>query len=332
MQNLFKFKNIEAFYLLFLIPILILVYVLVERRSKSGYLYSNTSFFKEHKSSLITVIAHLSIVLFLIGLVFLIIALARPQKVTTSKDIETYGVDIVIAFDISTSMKAIDFKPKNRFFVARDVIGKFIKKRKNDRISLVVFAGEAFTKCPLTIDKRMLIKMLYSVKMGVLKDGTAIGDALGLSVKRLLKSKAKSKIIILVTDGDNNSGVIEPGVAAEIAKENGIKVYTIGVGTKGGGLVPVGKDMFGNIQYAKTGEIDEGLLMKIAEKTNGIYQRARSKKELQEIYDYIDKNEKSVIKIKNYRYVTEQFYLYLLIGAVFAGLGFLVNLLIKRVE
>ena len=332
MEEFFEFKNLEALYLLGLIPILVLVYVLVERKSKSGYLYSDTSFFKQYKSNLIPIIAHLPIVLFLVGLGFLVVALARPQKITTSKDIETYGVDIVIAFDVSTSMKAIDFKPKNRFVVARDVVGKFIQKRENDRISLVVFAGEAFTKCPLTVDKRMLKEMLYTVKMGVLQDGTAIGDALGLSVKRLQKSNATSKIIILVTDGDNNSGVIEPEVAADIAKENGIKIYTIGVGTKGGGLVPMGKDMFGNMQYAKTGEIDEELLLGIAEKTSGVYQRAKSKKELQEVYDYIDEHEKSVIKVKNYRDIEEQFYIYLLIGSFIAGLGFLINLLIKRVE
>ncbi len=332
MTEFSEFKNIEAFYLLILVPIMLFVYIWAERKSKSGYLYSDTSFFKEYRSRLITFVAHLPIALFLFAIVFLIFALARPQKVTTSKDVETYGVDIVIAFDVSTSMQAIDFKPKNRFFVARDVISKFIKKRENDRISLVVFAGEAYTKCPLTMDKDMLEDMLYSVEMGVLQDGTAIGDAIGLSVKRLQKSHAKSKIIILVTDGDNNAGVIDPKISAEIAKESGIKVYTIGVGTKGGGLVPIGKDAFGQVQYAKTGEIDEELLMNIASKTNAVYQRAKSKQELQDIYDYIDKNEKSVIKVKHYRNVEEMFYIYLLLGAVLAGAGFVINLLIKRVE
>jgi len=204
----------------------------------------------------------------LTGLIF---ALARPQlRATESEDLSVEGIDVVLALDVSTSMKAADFKPKNRLNVAKKVISEFIEKRKNDRLGLVVFAGEAFTQAPLTLDYPVLMDVLNQIRMGVIEDGTAIGDAIAVSLNRLQSSQAKSRVIILVTDGDSNAGNISPVQAASMAQEMGVKVYTIMVGKGGAVPYPAGRDMWGRISYQQVEiPVNPELLEEISKVTGG---------------------------------------------------------------
>jgi Ca-activated chloride channel family protein len=235
------------------------------------------------------------------ALVLLFMALARPEKVAGEKEYQTTGVDIVIALDLSGSMLAEDFRPENRFAVARQEAIKFIRGRENDRIGLVVFARKAFTQCPLTLDYDVLIRLLEDVQIGMIADGTAIGMGLASAVNRLRDSDAKSKVVILITDGENNAGNIDPITAAELAKTFGIKVYTIGVGR--GGLVPFPVDdpLFGKRYVQAEVEIDEMTLKRIADITGGLFFRARDPQSLAEIYEKINELEKSEVKVKEYR-------------------------------
>ncbi len=324
-----EFKDPYYFFLLLFVLLIILINFYYEKRSFNGFL----EFFQITKITKIKLFQaffyYTPFILYLISLIFFIIALARPRSVNIEKEVITYGVDIIIALDASSSMKAIDFKPKNRFYVAKKVIKDFIKKRKNDRIGIVVFSREAYTKCPLTTDKDVLLKMVDDIKIGILDDGTAIGDGIAVSIKRLENSKAKSKVIILVTDGVNNSGMVDPITAAKLAKEKGIKIYTIGVGKRGGGIVPV-KTPFG-ITYYNVGEVDEKLLIKIADITGGLYFRATSSKELEEIYKKIDQLEKSKIEQKMYKTYEEKFYIPLLVGFILFLFGFLIDKFIIKI-
>ncbi len=254
-----------------------------------------------------------------------IAALARPRVKAKEIIIHREGVDIVIAFDISTSMKAADFKPKDRFTVAKETIKQFIKGRKNDRIGLVVFAGEAYTQVPLTSDFSIILNVLDSIKMGVIEDGTAIGNALALAVNRLRDSKAKSKVVVLLTDGDNNRGNIDPKEAAKLAKEYGIKVYTIQVGK--GGLVdyPVDAGMFGTVYQKVEIPVNPALLKEIAKTTGGKYFVATDASALKRIFKHIDSLEKSPLPEPDFVLYTEK-YAYFLLPAfllllldVFAG-------------
>lgn len=229
----------------------------------------------------------------ILALVLGIIALSRPQSTSKLREIQTEGIDIVITLDISGSMLAEDFRP-NRLEAAKRITEKFIDARENDRIGLVIFSARSFTQCPLTIDHSVLKNLLKQIKSGLIEDGTAIGMGLATAVDRLRNSKAKSKVIILLTDGVNNSGIISPLTASDLAKSMGIKVYSIGVGTRGKAPYPM-QTPFG-IQYVNMDvEIDEALLQNISRSTGGKYFRATNNKSLEEIYTEIDKMEKTKI-------------------------------------
>ncbi|MBN2399224.1 MAG: VWA domain-containing protein [Candidatus Aminicenantes bacterium] len=250
------------------------------------------------------------------SLLLCILALARPQWLNTYQLEEQKGMDILLALDISGSMAAVDFKPKNRLEVAKEVIATFIEKRKNDRLGLVIFAATSYTKCPLTIDDDILKFHLQETELGELEDGTALGMALATSVNRIQHAAAKTKIIIMLTDGVNNRGEIDPRDAAKMARDFNIKVYTIGVGTHGQAPYPV-LDSFGRQQYVMVSvEIDETLLQEIAKTTGGLYFRATDRDSLQNIFSEIDRWEKSKIKIKNYYETRELFPYFLALGLV----------------
>lgn len=248
------------------------------------------------------------------ALFFFIVALARPQLLNTYSSEEQKGMDILLTLDISGSMAAVDFKPKNRLEVAKEVIAAFIEKRKTDRLGLVIFAATSYTKCPLTVDYDILKYYLQDTELGELEDGTALGMALANSVNRLQHSTARTKIIILLTDGVNNRGEIDPRDAAKMARDFHIKVYTIGVGTQGEAPYPV-LDSFGRQQYVMVKvEIDEPLLQEIAKTTGGLYFRATDPDSLRNIFSEIDRWEKTKIKTKNYYETTELFPYFIALG------------------
>jgi len=250
----------------------------------------------------------------------LIVALARPQSSTSRQDITVEGIDIVTALDISSSMLAEDFTP-NRLEAAKAVAQEFIKGRPGDRIGLVVFAGEAFTQCPLTTDHAVLENLFEKIESGMIEDGTAIGDGMATAVNRLQESEAVSKVIILLTDGENNRGNIDPLMSAEIAKTYGIRVYTIGVGSEGMAPYPVNTP-FGKQYQNLENKIDEKLLSQMAETTGGEYFRATDNRSLKEIYGEIDKMEKSRIDVTEFRKKHEEFLPFALLAVIFLVIEF----------
>lgn len=242
-----------------------------------------------------------------LALLCLVIALARPQLTLQEESIKAEGIDIVLAMDLSSSMLAQDFRP-SRLEASKRVAIDFVNKRPYDRISIVAFAGEAFTQCPLTTDHDVVRTFVGALACGALEDGTAIGQGLATAINRVKESEATSKVIILLTDGVNNAGYLPPDMAADIAKEFAIKVYTIGVGSEGEALTPVSKDRFGRYRYdVARVEIDEQLLQEIARKTDGQYFRATNQEELQNIYDLIDQLEKTEIETTVVKRYQEQF-------------------------
>ncbi|HEA20524.1 MAG TPA: VWA domain-containing protein [Pricia antarctica] len=296
------FANPEFFWLLLLLPLAVLWYF-YKRKEQVASLkmptikgFSNDNFLPKLKPALF--------VLRLLALAAIITAMARPQTEDISTRTKTTkGIDIVMAIDVSSSMLARDLKP-NRLAALKEVAGEFIKERPNDRIGLVAYAGEAYTKTPITSDKSIVLSALREITYGQLNDGTAIGMGLATSVNRLKESKAVSKIIILLTDGVNNSGFIEPQTAADLAIEYGIKTYTIGIGTNGNALSPIAYNADGSYRYGmRQVEIDEPLLKDIAEVTGGKYFRATDNEKLEAIYEEINKLEKTdVEEFKYFRY------------------------------
>lgn len=247
-----------------------------------------------------------------LSLVVSAIALARPQHGTLREDVTTQGVDIVVALDVSGSMAAEDFQPKNRLSVAKETVAEFVGRRKSDRLGLVVFAGRSLTKSPPTTDTAVLLRQLDDVKLEMLPDGTAIGSGLATSLTRLRRSQAKSRVVVLVTDGANNAGEIDPATAADMAKAMEVRVYTILVGRGGRVPMPVRvQDPFSGAVGRQTVmtevQIDEGLLKRIAERTGGEFFRATDPESLRQIFDRIDKLEKSEIKLAAYRRYRELF-------------------------
>ena len=244
---------------------------------------------------------------------FIVFALARPQSELSDKEISTQGIDIILSLDISGSMLARDFQP-DRLEAAKKVAMQFIKDRPNDRIGLVIFSGESFTQCPITIDHDVLLNLFKDIKSGMVEDGTAIGMGLATAVARLKESKSKTKVIILMTDGVNNMGYIDPATAVQIAKTYGIRIYTIGIGKNGTAPYPVvdqnGKTFFQNMPV----QIDEALLRNASQQTGGLYFRATGNDKLKEIYSQIDKLERSKIKISNYHRKNERFHLFLAVA------------------
>ena len=264
----------------------------------------------------------------LLTLCCLIIALARPQTRNDEQLVTGEGIDIVLCLDISGSMLAQDFTP-NRMEAAKNVASEFIDHRPTDRIGLVIFSGESFTMCPLTTDRNVLKSQLFTVQSGLLEDGTAIGSGLATGVDRLRNSPSKSKVIILLTDGENNGGLIDPNTAKEIAKSVGVKVYTVGMGTEGFAPVPI-QTANGVIMQREKVNIDEKLLTQIATETGGKYYRAKDNESLKGIYDEINRLEKSKIEVSNIRRYSEQFYPFALAGAIFLLLELLLRWTVLR--
>lgn len=261
-----------------------------------------------------------------VAILFFVTALARPQSAFRQNEVQVEGVDIVLALDISGSMKAMDFKP-NRLGVTKQVAAEFIKNRPSDRIGLVVYAGEAYTQCPVTTDHATLLGLLESVDFDRIEDGTAIGDGLGTAINRLRDSDAKSKIIILLSDGVNNRGYLDPYAAAEIAKNMNVKVYTIGCGKKGEAPFPT---PYGVVQMES--EVDEVLLENIAKMTHGEYFRATNSQKLSEVYEEIDKMEKTIINETILEHKNDEFYPFLMMGLLFFALFLFLRYFIFRIN
>ncbi len=250
-------------------------------------------------------------ILFGIGLTLLVIAMARPQRGLSEDNVKTEGVDIVLLVDVSTSMRAVDLSESgrqlNRLDAAKMVIERFIKKRENDRIGIVAFSALPYTFAPLTLDHAWLLERLASIQTGMLEDGTAIGDAIAAAINRLRDSKAKSKLVILLTDGQNNMGDLSPDNAAEAAKALGIKIYTVGAGSTGDVLVPV-QDPFGRTQYARTrADVDDAGLTRVAETTGAKYFRATDFETLEKTYNEIDRLEKTEMDVEHFTRYEERF-------------------------
>lgn len=296
-------------YFLLIIPLMITWYVFRGMKIQSSVTYSSLRIFKDVPSTFRERLRHLPIAIRMIAIGLLIIALARPQNFTSGENVSTEGIDISMVLDISGSMLAEDLKP-NRLDAAKIVIDDFVEGRISDRIGLVVFAREAFTQCPLTIDYNVLRNLLLDIKSGMIEDGTAIGNAIANGVNRLKDSDAKSRIIILLTDGVNNSGEVDPISAAEIANTFGIRIYTIGVGTRGEAPYPV-KTPFGIRYQMVPVEIDEEVLQQISGITDGQYFRATNNRTLQDIYTKIDQLERTKIEITSYKNANELYYSWL---------------------
>lgn len=285
---------------LLLVPLMVVYYVLHYHKQEAALQHSDIDLFSGVRQTLRVRLRWLPYALRTLAVGAIVVALARPQSQLNRQQMTVEGIDIVMAMDISGSMLAEDFKP-NRLEAAKQVAAEFINGRKNDRMSLVVFAGEAFTQVPLTVDHRVLLGQLEKIKSGIVRDGTALGDGLATAINRIKDSDAKSKVIILLTDGVNNQGSIDPLSAAEIASQYGIRLYTIGVGSRGKAPFPL-RDQFGRIRYQNIDvEIDEELMQQMAAATDdGHYFRATNKKALQEIFSQIDDMERSRIDVTQY--------------------------------
>nr|MBP7541778.1 VWA domain-containing protein [Saprospiraceae bacterium] len=274
------FANIEYLFLLLLLIPYIVWYILKHKKNNATLQMSDTNIYSDIKKSYKIYLLHAPFILRIIVLSLVILILARPQTTNNWQNSEVEGIDIMLAIDVSTSMLAEDLKP-NRLEAAKDVAAEFISGRPNDNIGITLFAGESFTQCPLTVDHTVLLNLFQSINSGIVEDGTAVGMGIANAVSRLKDSKAKSKVIILLTDGTNNKGDISPLTAADIAKSFGIRVYTIGVGTNG--MAPYPLRVAGTIQYINTPvEIDEKTLTQIAITTNGNYFRATNNSKLKE--------------------------------------------------
>ncbi len=307
--------------ILLIIPLLVWRYIRLMRQGHGSLRFASTIALEGVRPSWTVHARHVLFGMGVLALAFSIVALARPQKGTQSEEVLTEGVDIVIALDASGSMAAEDFEPHNRFFVAKSVVRKFIEGLRHDRAGLVVFAAKAFTRCPLTLDYGVLESVLNSAELGTIEDGTAIGNALATCLNRLRDSKAKSKVIILVTDGVNNRGEIQPLDAAEIARVLGVKIYTVGVGSSGTARVPVNDPVYGRIYADLQVEIDEASLKQIAQTTKGLYYRATDRPSLERIFEDIGRLEKTKIKVKSYTHYDERFLDFLMPALALALLG-----------
>lgn len=310
----FEFENPDFLWGLLLLPLLIVWFVISHKNNSASLTVASTKGFASKKSILPQLKLGLY-VLRLLGIALLVVALARPRNVSVSKRTKSNrGIDIVMAIDVSGSMLAKDLKP-NRLEALKKVAGNFVSQRPNDRIGIVVYAGESYTQTPITSDKGIVRRTIANIEYGQVEDGTAIGMGLGSAINRLKDSKAKSKVIILLTDGVNTSGFVDPRTATELAKELNIKVYTIAIGTNGTALFPYAKDHLGNLQYRRQKvEIDEELLRFIAAETEGKYFRATNNLKLQSIYDEINKLEKTKIEEFKYYNYQEQFRSYVLLA------------------
>lgn len=322
------FADPEFLWLLLLIPAVVALYWYKLRHYTVPMQLSATAAFRKSTPGWKHYVRYALFGLRMLALGLLILALARPQTNMNRQDISVEGIDIMLATDISSTMLAEDLRP-NRLEAAKDVAVEFISSRPDDRIGLVVFSGESFTQCPLTSNHAMLINLYKDISFGMIDDGTAIGDGLATAVNRLKESKAKSKVIILLTDGINNMGSIDPQSAAEIAELYGIRIYTIGVGTMGTALVPV-RTQFG-MQYQRMEvQIDEELLRKISALTNGKYFRATNKQKLQDVYKEIDRLEKSKIDVTEFSRKKEDFLPFVILALVLLTIEFVLRFVVLK--
>jgi len=309
-----EFANPEYFYFLLLLIPFILWYILKDKNAHASIQVSTVKSFNAAPKTYKYYLRHALIVFRVLAIAFLITALARPQSSNKFENTTTEGIDIVMSLDISSSMLARDFEP-DRLEAAKDVATQFITGRPEDKIGLVIFSGESFTQCPLTTDHAVLINLFQDIQSGMIEDGTAIGLGLANAVNRLKDSQAKSKVVILLTDGVNNQGDIAPVTAAELASTFGIRVYTVGIGTMGEAPYPV-QTAFGISMRNMPVKIDEDVLREIAEMTGGQYFRATDNNKLKAIYAEIDKLEKSKIEVRQYSTKSEEFLLFALFGAI----------------
>ncbi|MFO7853112.1 MAG: vWA domain-containing protein [Bacteroidota bacterium] len=299
------FANPLYLWFLLLIPILVIFYLLRQHKTTTSLTFSSVKQLRDMPASVRPYLRHILFAFRMVIIALLVIVLARPQSTDYWEDVSTEGIDIVMAMDISSSMLARDFKP-DRLEAAKNVATEFISGRPFDRMGLVIFSGESFTQCPLTTDHAVLINLMREMESGMIEDGTAIGLGLATAINRVKESEAKSKVIILLTDGVNNRGEIAPVTAAEIAKTMGVRVYTIGVGSRGVAPYPV--QTAAGIRYRNMKvEIDEEVLQEIASMTGGQYFRATDNESLDKIYEEIDKLEKSKIDVKEFSRKREEY-------------------------
>jgi Ca-activated chloride channel family protein len=315
-------------FLLVAVPLLVVWYLRRGGAATAGLRFSTLQAFAQVKPTFRERTRHVPFILKTAGIALLIVALARPQATSHGENRTTEGIDIALLLDISTSMLAEDFQP-NRIQAAKDVALNFIDGRQHDRIGLVVFAGQSFTQCPMTLDYRVLKNLLRVVKPGMVEDGTAIGMAIAQGVNRLKDSKARSRVMILLTDGMNNRGEIDPITAGQIAQTFGIRIYTIGVGTMGEAPYPVPTSLGIRYQMMPV-EVDEKTLGKIAELTGGKFFRATNNQALRQIYGEIDAMEKTRIEVRSYRSVSELFYGWAGLGLLCGVLGTLLGVTVWR--
>jgi Ca-activated chloride channel family protein len=315
-----------------LVLLLVVAWRLVRgRRRHASLVFSDTRPFRAMSPGLAVRLRHLPTALRLLGLLLLIVAFARPQSLFQEEEVLTEGIDIMLALDVSGSMRTEDFRPKNRLVVAKDVVAQFVTGRRNDRIGLVAFAASAYTRCPLTLDYGVLTNLLEATDFATREeDGTAIGMGLSTAAARLEKSAAKSKVIILLTDGRNNRGQIDPLTAARVAQALGIKVYTIGVGKEGEAPYPIDDPLMGRRYIMVTADIDEETLKGIAEATDGQYFRATDARSLKAIFERIDRMERTEMKVRGYTRKAERFALFLYPGALLIGLELLIGSVVLR--
>ncbi len=322
-----SFENPWGFLLLLLIPI---GYWLISHFRRSAMIFPVTRRFVKASRSVRVVLWRFMPHILAITIIMFSVGVSRPQSSTEIEKVFTEGIDITIALDISSSMRAMDFKPKDRIEAAKQEAENFIMGRPDDRIGVVVFASKAFPQCPLTIDHNIVIELLRNVEIGMIEDGTAIGDAIITASNRLRKSKAKSKVVILLTDGRSNTGKIDPITAAQAAAALDIKIYTIGIGKRGRALYPVQTPFGGTRLVPMDVEIDEETLGKIAAEANGKYFRATDEERLRAIYNEINKLEKTKIEVKKFRRHAELYYLPVFFGFILLLLYVLLENFIVR--
>ena len=325
-----QFANPQYLWLFLIFIPLIVWYLLKQRNARPTLAISSIGAFAKAPMPWRARMRHILFILRLAALACLIIILCRPQLKDSWRTSSTEGTDIILAMDISSSMLAKDFKP-NRLTSAKEIAKKFVAGRTDDNIGVVIFSGESLTGLPMTSDHAALINYLESINLGMLEDGTAIGDGIATSINRLKEGKAKSKSIILMTDGSNNTGIITPLDAADRAKANNIKVYTIGIGTEGTAEVPVAYDALGRIQYERQKVvIDEATLKKIAQETNGKYFRATNNKVLADVFNEIDQLEKTKMDVKNFSHTEDDYAMWGWLLLAFLGLELLLRYTLFR--
>ncbi len=329
---MFRFHDPHYLYLLLVLPVLGYYLWKWGRHQLGRMAYSTLQFFQHSPQTLRTFLAKFLWIVRLLVLALLVIALARPQSGMQLQEVTTEGIDIMLVMDVSTSMLAEDFQPANRIQASKMVATEFIQGRKNDRVGVVIFAGEAFPQCPLTLDYGVVMEIIDRIQVAPPEwDGTAIGNGIATAVARLKDSKAKSKVVILLTDGVNNAGEVDPMTAAEIASTFGIRIYTIGVGSTGYAIMPR-QTPWGTQKVRVRVEIDEDLLKRIAQQTGGLYFRATDTQKLRAIYQQIGEMEKTKIEVKEFTRYREKYLLYAALAfALLIGEIILQNTWLRRI-